>query len=83
MPEETVEEMLCQSKTHTRAGYGGGRGAANVRRKALPLLYALAHFQRHGDSPILFSAAEERLARLLAEFGPPRRSTPAYPWFMN
>ncbi|MDE3722387.1 HNH endonuclease [Nocardiopsis sp. N85] len=50
--------------------------------KPLLLLYALGHHQRHGDAPILYSAAEEHLRLLLDEFAPPTRSgtTPAYPF---
>lgn len=44
------------------------------------LLYALGHFQRHGDAPIFFSEAEQHLAHLLREFGPPRTTSPAYPF---
>ncbi|HUK71192.1 MAG TPA: HNH endonuclease [Streptosporangiaceae bacterium] len=44
------------------------------------MLYALGYFQRHGDSPILYSEAEEQLGRLLREFGPPRKTTAAYPF---
>jgi hypothetical protein len=36
--------------------------------------------KRYGDTPISFSAAEKALARLLAEFGPPRKTSPAYPF---
>jgi putative restriction endonuclease len=56
------------------------RGGERAAHKPLLLLYALGQFQRQADEPILFSAAEASLARLLAEFGPPRRSTPAYPF---
>ncbi|MFC6556882.1 phosphorothioated DNA-binding restriction endonuclease [Nonomuraea cavernae] len=49
--------------------------------KPLLLLYALGHFQREGDAPIRFRDAEEQLQLLLTEFGPPRRSTMAYPFF--
>lgn len=56
------------------------RGGERAPHKPLLLLYALGHFQRQGEAPILFSEAEENLARLLAEFGPPRPTTPAYPF---
>ncbi len=56
------------------------RGGERAAHKPLLLLYALGQFQRQADEPILFSQAEENLARLLAEFGPPRRTTPAYPF---
>jgi putative restriction endonuclease len=48
--------------------------------KPLLLLYALGHHQRHGAAPIEYGEAEKDLARLLKEFGPPRRTTPAYPF---
>jgi putative restriction endonuclease len=41
---------------------------------------SLGHFPRNGDTPILYSEAEERLSRLLQEFGPPRPTSPAYPF---
>jgi putative restriction endonuclease len=56
------------------------RGGERAPHKPLLLLYALGHFQRHGNEPILFSEAEEQLGRLLREFGPPRKTTPAYPF---
>ncbi len=56
------------------------RGGERAPHKPLLLLYALGHFQRHRDAPILFSEAEDQLGRLLREFGPPRRTTPAYPF---
>jgi putative restriction endonuclease len=56
------------------------RGGKRAAHKPLLLLYALGHFQRHGDTPIAYSAVEERLSRLLREFGPPRTTSPAYPF---
>jgi putative restriction endonuclease len=56
------------------------RGQERAPHKPLLLLYALGHFQRHGDEPLAYSAVEEHLARLLREFGPPRATTPAYPF---
>lgn len=56
------------------------RGGYRAPHKPLLLLYALGHYQRHGAAPIPFGSAEERLARLLAEFGPPRPTSPAYPF---
>ncbi len=56
------------------------RGSERAPHKPLLLLYALGRFQRHGDAPILFSEAEEQLGRLLREFGPPRPTSPAYPF---
>src|SRR5215831_13567982 len=56
------------------------RRGERAPHKPLLLLYALGHFQRHGDTPIIFSEAEGQLAQLLKEFGPPRRTSPAYPF---
>ncbi|GAA0984001.1 phosphorothioated DNA-binding restriction endonuclease [Nocardiopsis tropica] len=56
------------------------RGGVRAPHKPLLLLYALGHHQRHGDAPISYSEAEAHLARLLREFGPPGRTTPAYPF---
>lgn len=56
------------------------RGGERAPHKPLLLLYALGHFQRYGDIPISFSEAEESLTRLLKEFGPPRKTSPAYPF---
>jgi putative restriction endonuclease len=56
------------------------RGDERAAHKPLLLLYALGQFQRNGDAPILYSQAEEQLGRLLKEFGPPRPTSPAYPF---
>src|SRR5579871_2027328 len=56
------------------------RGRERAPHKPLLLLYALGRFQRTGDSPILFSEAEAELGQLLKEFGPPRPTSPAYPF---
>lgn len=56
------------------------RGDERAAHKPLLLLYALGRFQRYGDAPIGFSEAEQDLAELLKEFGPPRKTSPAYPF---
>jgi hypothetical protein len=56
------------------------RGGYRAPYKPLLLLYALGRFQREGAAPIPYSAAEGRLVRMLEEFGPPRSTTPAYPF---
>jgi putative restriction endonuclease len=56
------------------------RGGYRAPHKPLLLLYALGRFQREGAAPIPYSAAEGRLVRMLEEFGPPRSTTPAYPF---
>lgn len=56
------------------------RGGERAAHKPLLILYALGHFQRNGNTPIVFSQAEDELRRLLRDFGPPRPTTPAYPF---
>ncbi|WP_433501136.1 phosphorothioated DNA-binding restriction endonuclease [Sphaerimonospora sp. CA-214678] len=56
------------------------RGGERAPHKPLLLLYALGCFQRQGGRPIPFSAAEADLKRLLQEFGPPRKTSPGYPF---
>ncbi len=56
------------------------RGGERAPHKPLLLLYALGCFQRQGGRPIPFSAAEADLKRLLREFGPPRKTSPGYPF---
>ncbi|KPI04056.1 hypothetical protein OK006_7188 [Actinobacteria bacterium OK006] len=48
--------------------------------KPLLLLYALGRFQRDADGELRYSAVEDDLKRLLAEYGPANRTTPAYPF---
>ncbi|MFF4951249.1 phosphorothioated DNA-binding restriction endonuclease [Streptomyces chattanoogensis] len=48
--------------------------------KPLLLLYALGRFQEDADGELRYSAVEEDLKRLLAEYGPANRTTPAYPF---
>nr|WP_233570837.1 hypothetical protein [Nocardiopsis sp. Huas11] len=57
-----------------------GQNGYRAPHKPLLLLYALGHHQRHGARPIEYGEAEQDLNRLLKEFGPPRRTTPAYPF---
>lgn len=64
--------------------------AANLRQwtgngmraphKPLLLLYALGRFQDDAGVELLYSAVEADLRRLLAEYGPANRTTPAYPF---
>ncbi|MCM2389801.1 phosphorothioated DNA-binding restriction endonuclease [Streptomyces albipurpureus] len=56
------------------------RAGERAPHKPLLLLYALARFQRDGAEPLRYSAVERDLRGLLAEFGPARRTTPAYPF---
>lgn len=48
--------------------------------KPLLLLYALGRYQRDAGQELVYSAVEEDLKRLLAEYGPGNRTTPAYPF---
>ncbi len=48
--------------------------------KPLLLLYALGRYQQDADTELAYSAVEEDLKRLLAEYGPGNRTTPAYPF---
>ncbi|WP_329177445.1 phosphorothioated DNA-binding restriction endonuclease [Streptomyces sp. NBC_01477] len=48
--------------------------------KPLLLLYALGRFQADAEGELRYSAVESDLARLLAEYGPANRTTPAYPF---
>ena len=56
------------------------RGDERAAHKPLLLLYALGRFQRYGDAPISFNEAEQDLDWLLKEFGPPRKTSAAYPF---
>lgn len=56
------------------------RSGARAPHKPLLLLYALGRFQRDGDGELRYSAVEGDLKRLLDEYGPPNRTTPAYPF---
>jgi putative restriction endonuclease len=56
------------------------RGHERAPHKPLLLLYALGQYQRCGNAPILYSEAEATLGQLLKEFGPPRTTSPAYPF---
>jgi putative restriction endonuclease len=48
--------------------------------KPLLLLYALGRFQEDAEGELRYSAVESDLKRLLAEYGPGSRTTPAYPF---
>jgi putative restriction endonuclease len=56
------------------------RRSERAPHKPLLLLYALGRFQREGGRPMAFSAIEADLKRLLREFGPPRDTSPGYPF---
>jgi putative restriction endonuclease len=56
------------------------RGGERAPHKPLLLLYALGRLQRTGSSSVRFADAEGDLGRLLEEFGPPRATSPGYPF---
>ncbi|XHM62493.1 phosphorothioated DNA-binding restriction endonuclease [Streptomyces nigra] len=56
------------------------RNGTRAPHKPLLLLYALGRFQEDADRELRYSAVEGDLQRLLAEYGPPNRTTPAYPF---
>ncbi|MFD8520236.1 phosphorothioated DNA-binding restriction endonuclease [Streptomyces capillispiralis] len=56
------------------------KGAARAPHKPLLLLYALGRFQQDGDGELRYSAVEEDLKGLLAEYGPRNRTSAAYPF---
>ena len=56
------------------------RGSERAPHKPLLLLFALGRLQQTGTSATRFADAELDLKRLLDDFGPPRPSSPAYPF---
>ncbi|MDK1475477.1 HNH endonuclease [Streptomyces sp. 549] len=56
------------------------RSGTRAPHKPLLFLYALGRYQQDGDGELRYSAVEEDLRRLLEEYGPPNRTTPAYPF---
>ncbi|MEU5086112.1 phosphorothioated DNA-binding restriction endonuclease [Streptomyces sp. NPDC021356] len=56
------------------------RDGVRAPHKPLLLLYALGRFQADADDTLPYSAVEADLKRLLAEYGPARPTTPAYPF---
>lgn len=56
------------------------RNGERAPHKPLLLLYALGRFQTDGGTPVRYSDAEDELGKLLAEFGPPRKTSPGYPF---
>ena len=55
-------------------------GGVRAPHKPLLLLYALGRFQQDPDDALPYNAIESGLADLLAEYGPGRRTSPAYPF---
>ncbi|MBW3651431.1 MAG: HNH endonuclease [Actinobacteria bacterium] len=56
------------------------RRGERAPHKPLLLLYALGRLQRCGTSEVSYVEAEPELARLLRDYGPPRTTSPAYPF---
>ncbi|KAF4409174.1 MULTISPECIES: phosphorothioated DNA-binding restriction endonuclease [Streptomyces] len=56
------------------------RGGERAPHKPLLLLYALGRFQRRPGEPLRYSDIERDLSDLLQDYGPPRRTSPAYPF---
>ncbi|MFF7309594.1 phosphorothioated DNA-binding restriction endonuclease [Streptomyces sp. NPDC008137] len=56
------------------------RDGVRAPHKPLLLLYALGRFQADSGGELRYSAVEADLKRLLAEYGPARATTPAYPF---
>jgi putative restriction endonuclease len=56
------------------------RGGERAPHKPLLLLYVLARLQATGTTRVTYEKAEPELTRLLEEFGPNRKTTPAYPF---
>ncbi|WP_030564840.1 phosphorothioated DNA-binding restriction endonuclease [Streptomyces aureocirculatus] len=56
------------------------RDGVRAPHKPLLLLYALGRFQADAEGELPYTAVEADLKRLLAEYGPARATTPAYPF---
>ncbi|MEU3849542.1 phosphorothioated DNA-binding restriction endonuclease [Streptomyces sp. NPDC029554] len=56
------------------------RNGIRAPHKPLLLLYALGRFQEDADRGLRYTAVEQDLQRLLTEYGPPHKTTPAYPF---
>jgi putative restriction endonuclease len=56
------------------------RSGTRAPHKPLLFLYALGRFQQDADGELRYSAVEDDLKRLLAEYGPANRTTPNYPF---
>ena len=57
------------------------RGGIRAPHKPLLLLYALGRLQRFGaNTPVAYSEAEAPLDELLTDYGPPRTTSPSYPF---
>ncbi|MCT2589778.1 HNH endonuclease [Streptomyces sp. N2-109] len=66
-------ERTAQLRQWTRSG-------TRAPHKPLLLLYALGRFQHDAEDELRYTAVEEDLKRLLTEYGPVHKTTPAYPF---
>ncbi|MFI6695311.1 phosphorothioated DNA-binding restriction endonuclease [Streptomyces sp. NPDC050433] len=66
-------ERTAKLRQWTRVG-------TRAPHKPLLFLYALGRYQDDADSGRRYSAVEQDLQRLLGEYGPPNKTTPAYPF---
>lgn len=55
-------------------------GGERAPHKPLLLLFALGRLSRTGSSAMAFADVEANLRRLLEEYGPPRQTSPSYPF---
>ncbi|MFI1092037.1 phosphorothioated DNA-binding restriction endonuclease [Streptomyces sp. NPDC020917] len=56
------------------------RSGVRAPHKPLLFLYALGRYQQDADGELRYTAVEDDLRQLLVEYGPPNRTTPAYPF---
>ncbi|ALO95370.1 restriction endonuclease [Streptomyces hygroscopicus subsp. limoneus] len=56
------------------------KGGTRAPHKPLLLLYALGRYQEDADGGLRYTAVEQDVQRLLTEYGPPHKTTPAYPF---
>ncbi|MFI1013802.1 phosphorothioated DNA-binding restriction endonuclease [Streptomyces sp. NPDC020965] len=56
------------------------QNGARAPHKPLLMLYALGRFRRGPEEALRYSDIESDLAELLQDYGPPRRTSPAYPF---
>ncbi|WP_330239254.1 phosphorothioated DNA-binding restriction endonuclease [Streptomyces sp. NBC_00525] len=66
-------ERVAKLRQWTRSG-------ARAPHKPLLLLYALGRFRADADGDLPYTAVERDLQLLLTEYGPPNKTTPAYPF---
>ena len=60
------------------------KGDRRAPHKPLLLLYVLGRLQRGETGPVSFDDVDTNVGRLLAEFGPPRKTQPIYPfWYLQ